>query len=175
MLVLGRGYPRSLLAHLGGTQLWRLIVHSCSAMLSLGRSPSSTFPAFGAYNNAAIHIKTACLAKRVARDHETCLGAPLNFNRKGKHQAEAEKQLWLPNMLFTWRKNRRIPRRTQVFMVFINATEQQKCIMFGWCGNVSLLALVSHCHCAHAELPRSLHHTLLTRLPPQPLEGQAAP
>ena len=48
-------------------------------------------------------------------DHQICLGAPYNFNRKGKRQTEAEKQLLLPNMLFTWKKNKGIPGKTQRF------------------------------------------------------------
>lgn len=58
-------------------------------------------------------MKPALLAKRVTCDHEICLGAPLNFNRKGKRQTEAEKQLQLPRMLFTWRKNKQNPGKRQ--------------------------------------------------------------
>lgn len=68
-----------------------------------------------------------------ARDHQICLGAPYNFNRKGRHQTEAEKQLSLPNMLFYLEEEQKNPgEETRVFMVFKKASESNGAL--GPCG-----------------------------------------
>lgn len=133
------------------------------------------------HNNHAIQVETARLAKRVARDHQLCLRASYNFNRKGSIKQRLKNSSSCQICFLPGGRTKNPGDEPEVFTAFTKSTETRSCVSAPQaCGSLPQAWVVCGLRVRGFSLPCAMGWRLTRRAPmfvfmPRHCGGRAAP